>query len=259
LPVFCRRFAALSIFWLPAAVFGDQLVLRDGSTIEWRILKDAGDVLEVQTPDNRTLSIPKKDVKEVRVTAPKAPLTGATFTTDTTKGGVPANVLSLIDPKKHAGGDCRVAAGVLVCSGTGVLEIPHIPNAAYDVELTVERREGEDELHVGLIAGGRPFSVQIDWSKGQCTGLSSIDGKLVFENETRTNGRLLPLKRCRTILCAVREDCVVVLVDGKEFLHWKGDPKRLSLGTRPAKEQNLFLAWNASTFAVSKYTVTPRT
>lgn len=236
----------------------DQLILRDGSTVEWRILKDAGDTLEVQTSDNRTLTIPKKDVKEVRISAPKSPLTGATFTTDTTKGGIPANVLALIDPKKHAGGDCRMAAGVLVCSGTGVLEIPHIPGPAYDVELTVERREGEEEFHIGLVAGGHPFSVQVDWSKGQCTGLSSIDGKLVFENETRTNGRLLVPKKSRTIVCAVREDCVVMIVDGKEFFHWKGDLKRLSLSTRPAKEQNLFVTWNTSTFAISKYVVTPR-
>lgn len=238
---------------------GDTLILRDGTSIEWRILKDNGDSLEVQTFDNRTLTVAKKDVKEMKVSVIKAPLTGATFTGDMTKGGSPLNILQLVDPKKHtAGGEARISGGVLVCSGSGILEVPHVPPASYDVEILIERKEGEEECHIGLVAAGKPFSVQIDWSKGTCTGLSGVDGKRVYENETRTNGKLLSVRKPRTILCAVREDTIVVLVDGKEFIRWKGDPKRLSLSSRPEKEQNLFFSWNASSFSVSKYVVTPR-
>lgn len=237
----------------------DTLILKDGTSIEWRILKDNGDTLEVQTFDNKTLTISKKDVKELKVAVVKSPLTGATFTGDLTKGGTPANVLQIIDPKKHtAGGDVRLAGGVLVCSGAGLLEIPHVPSTAYDVEMVIERKDGEDECHIGLVAGGKPFSLQIDWSKGQCTGLSAIDGKRVYENETRVNGKVLSLRKPKTLICAVREDQIVIMVDGKEFIHWKGDPKRLSLQTRPEKDQNLFFSWNNATFAISKYVVTPR-
>jgi hypothetical protein len=237
----------------------DTLVLKDGTSIDWRVLKDSGDSLEVQTFDNRTLTVAKKDVKEIKVTVVKAPLTGATFTGDLTKGGAPLNVLQAIDPKKHAsGGDARISGGVLVCSGSGILEVPHVPPNSYDVEMVIERKEGEEECHIGLVASGKPFSIQIDWSKGTCTGLSGVDGKRVYENETRTNGKLLMLRKPRTILCAVREDVIVVLIDGKEFIRWKGDPKRLSLSSRPEKDQNLFFSWNSATFWVSKYVVTPR-
>jgi hypothetical protein len=237
----------------------DTLVLKDGTSIEWRVLKDNGDTLEVQTVDNRTVTVAKKDVKEIRISAPKAPLTGATFTGDTTRAGAPVNVLALVDPRKHTGGgECRAAAGAVVCSGAGLLELPHVPVGAYDVEVLIERRDGEDECHIGLVAAGRPFSVQVDWGKGQCTGLSGVDGKQVYENETRVNGRQLLPKKARTFVCAVRDDQVVVLADGKEILRWKGDPKRLSLGSRSDKLQNLFFSWNGASFALLKYTVTPR-
>lgn len=247
------------ILIVPTTLLADEVILRDGRSIEWRMLKDLGESLEVQTTDNRIVTIQKKDVREIRSTAPKSPLTGATFTGDLTKGGAPVNALALVDPKKNlAGGECRIAGGAVVCAGTGLLEIPHIPVGVYDVELTIERRDGEDECHIGLVAGGRPFSVQIDWGKGQCSGLSAIDGRRVYENDTRVNGRLLASRKPRTFICAVRTDRVVILCDGKELIHWKGDPKKLSLESRPEKFQNLFFSWNASSFAVSKYVVTPR-
>lgn len=244
---------------ISAVASPQEIVLKNGNTLEWRVLKDAGDAYEVQTSDNRSVTIAKKDVKEIKTTVPKAPLTGAAFVGDETKGLQAQNILALVDPKKHAaGGDVRIAAGALVCSGSGLLEIPYIPVGAYDVEVVVERRDGTDELHLGLVASGNPFSIQMDWGKGTCSGISTISGKNVFENETRTNGAVFVARKPRVILAAVRDGEVVVLLDGKEHLRWKGDVKALSLGTRPPKMQNLFLQWNESSFAISRYVVTPR-
>ena len=250
-------FALILVGTAPA----DELILKDGKTIDWRILKDNGDTIEVQTVDNKTLIIAKKDVKEIRTTVPKTPLTGATFTGDITKASAaPVNVLASVDPKKHGTvGEWRFTSGALVCTGGGGLcDLPYIPAGSYDVEITIERRDGDDECHIGLVAAGKPFSVHIDWGKGSCSGLSAIDGKRVYENETKVDGKQLTNRKPRTFICAVRPDRIVVLVDGKELINWKGDPQKLSLPSRPEKSQNLFFSVHQSAYAVTKFVVTPR-
>lgn len=238
----------------------DDLVLKDGKTIEWRILKDNGDTVDVQTADNKTITIKKQDIKEIRTSIPAAPLTGATFLGDTTKpADKPTNVLAMIDPKKHGtAGTWKVAAGALMGSGDALCDIPYIPTAYYDVEITLERRDGEDECTIGLVGNGKPFGVNLDWGKGACSGLSAIDGRRVYENEAKVDGKFFTNRKPRTIVCAVRADQIVVLADGKEFIRWKGDPKHLSHPNRPEKNQNLFFLVHQSTYVISKLVVTPR-
>src|SRR5688572_5331233 len=128
----------LAVLLLAPSALADELTLKDGKTIEFRILKDAGDSVEIQTTDNKNLTVAKKDIKEVLLVTPKAPLTGATFTGDETKGGKPVNLLALINPKEHGiTGEWRIAGGALVGGGTaggGLLEVPHIPVGSYDVD-----------------------------------------------------------------------------------------------------------------------------
>jgi hypothetical protein len=146
-----------------------------------------------------------------------------------------------------------------VLSGTsGLLDVPYVPaGSAYDVEITLERRGGDDEVNIGLVAEGRPFSFVIDWGKGEATGISVVSGKRVFENETKVMGKQLVPRKPRQIVCAIRPTRVVVLMDGKEFLRWEGDAKQLSHPGR-LKEQNLFLSTHESTVAVTRYVVIPR-
>lgn len=255
-----RTLTLVGLLILVGTAGADEVVLTNGKTIQFRILKDAGDQIEVQTVDNQTMSISKKDVKEIKLSIPKAPLTGATFSGDTTSAAdKPVNLLATIDPKKHGvSGEWKFAAGALNVGGTGMLETPYVPpSSIYDVEVVVERKSGESEFNIGLVAEGKPFSITLDWGKGECSGISVVNGTRIYENETRINGKQLTPKKPRHVIVAVRADCVVVLLDGKEFINWKGSPKALSAVGR-TKEQNLFLSSHESAYSITKYVVTPR-
>jgi hypothetical protein len=249
--------AIVTSLLLTSFAIADDVLLKDGKSIEFRILKDAGETIELQTIENKTITIAKKDIREVRFVVPKSPLTGATFVGDDTKGGKPANLLAVINPKENgSSGEWRIASGALV--GGGLLEVPHIPVGNYDVELILERKEGKNEINIGLVAEGKPFAVTLDWSNGECTGLSAIDGRRVYENETRTNGAAIPMRKAVRITCAVRKDLIVLLIDGREHLRWKGELKRLSHPSRPDKNQNLFFGVVQSTVSITRFVVTPR-
>lgn len=244
---------------VPAAA--DELTLKDGKQIQFRVIKDGGgDSLEVQTADNQNLKIKKDDVKDVKFITPKAPLTGASFSGDETKAcDRPVNLLASIDPKKNGvTGEWRASGGALVGSGIGLLEIPYTPAAgAYDLDIVLERKDGDDEIVIGLVASGKPFSVTFDWGPGQCSGLTCVGGGRVYENETKVAGKQIPVRRPMIIKCAVREGRVVIMVDGKSAIDWKGDMKQLSHPGR-TKEQNLFFSVRNSTVVVSKYVFTSR-
>jgi len=238
----------------------DEITLKDGKQISFRVIKDGGDSIEVQTVDNQTIKLKKDDVKEIKLVTPKGPLTGATFVGDDTKAADrPVNLLAAVDPKKNGiTGEWRNSSGVLVGSGIGTIEIPYIPaTASYDVELSFERKDGDDEIVIGLVASGKPFSVTFDWGSGQCTGLTVIGGGRVYENETKVAGKQLPCRKPVTVKCAVREGRVVIMVDGKAIIDWKGDMKQLSHPGR-TKEQNLFFSVRNTTVALSRYVFTAR-
>jgi len=245
---------------LSVGTFADEILLTNGKTIQFRILKDAGDSIELQTVDNQTVTVAKKDVKDIKLVTPKAPLTGATFSGDVTSAtDKPVNLLAMIDPKKNAStGEWKITQAGLI-GGSGLLEAPYIPpTSVYDVEIVIERKTGDNEFNLGLVAEGKSFSFVVDWGKGEATGLSGVGGRRVYENESKVGGKQLLPRKPRTIICAVRADRVVVLLDGKEFMNWVGDPKQLSHPNRTGKEQNLFLSGFESTFLISKYVVTPR-
>lgn len=256
--LFNLTFALAIMFSLADA---DEITLKDGKQIQFRVIKDGGgDSIEVQTVDNQSLKIKKDDVKDVKFVTPKAPLTGATFSGDDTKSiDRSVNLLAAVDPKKNGvTGEWRNSSGVIVGSGVGLLEIPYIPaTPSYDVEIGLERKDGDDEIVIGLVASGKPFSVTFDWGKGDATGMTCIGASRVFENETKVSGKQIPTRRPTTLKCAVREGRVVILVDGKTLIDWKGDTKQLSHPGR-TKEQNLFFGIRNTTVILTKYVFTAR-
>jgi len=252
--------SALALLAMCLSVAADEITMKDGKQIQFRVIKDVGDSIEVQTVDNQNLKIKKDDVRDVRLFTPKAPLTGASFSGDETKAvDRPINLLAVVDPKKNGlTGEWRNSSGTLVGSGIGLLEIPYIPaTPSYDVEIAFERKDGDDEIVIGLVSGGKPFSVTFDWGKGEASGLTCIAGGRVYENETKVPGKQLTARKPVIVKCAVREGRVVIMVDGKAVIDWKGDMKQLSHPGR-TKEQNLFFGIRNTTVMVSRYIFTAR-
>lgn len=238
----------------------DEITMKDGKQIQFRVIKDVGDSIEVQTVDNQSLKFRKDDVKDIKLFTPKAPLTGASFSGDETKAvDRPVNLLAAVDPKKNGlTGEWRNSSGALVGSGIGLLEIPYIPaTTSYDLEIAFERKDGDDEIVIGLVSGGKPFSVTFDWGKGEASGLTCVGGGRVYENETKVSGKQLPARKSFTVKCAVREGRVVIMIDGKSVIDWKGDMKQLSHPGR-TKEQNLFFSVRNTTVVLSRYVFTAR-
>lgn len=255
-----KTMTLLALLGICSSLLADELTMKDGKQIQFRVIKDSGDSIEVQTVDNQNIKIKKDDVKEVKFITPKGPLTGATFVGDDTKAADrPVNLLAAVDPKKNGiTGEWRSSSSAVVGSGIGLLEIPYIPaTSSYDVEILLERKDGDDEIIIGLVSAGKPFSVTFDWGKGDATGLTCIAGGRVYENDSKVSGKQLPARRAFTIKCAVREGRVVIMVDGKTIIDWKGDMKQLSHPGR-TKEQNLFFGIRNTTVALSRYVFTAR-
>lgn len=255
-----KAIVILAFLGICSSLGADELILKDGKQIQFRVLKDVGDSIEVQTVDNQTVKIKKDEVKDVKFITPKGPLTGATFVGDDTKAvDRPINLLASVDPKKNGiTGEWRTTAGAVVGSGIGLLEIQYIPaTPAYDIEIGLERKDGDDEIIIGLVASGKPFSVTFDWGKGDATGLTCIGGAKIYENDSKVSGKQLPCRKPMTLKCAVREGRVVVMIDGKTIIDWKGEMKQLSHPGR-TKEQNLFFAIRNTTVTITRYVFTAR-
>lgn len=259
-----RIYCFLAVFLACFSVNADELILKDGRKITFRVLRDGGDSVEVQTDDNQNLTFKKDEVKDIKLIQTKAPLTGATFSGDeATKSFAPINILELANVKKDAlSGQWKTQGGTLVGVGypAAHLELQYIPTTEYDIELLAEKTEGEGELLVGLAAEGKRFSADFD-GPGAATGIRCIDGKYAYENESGVQMKVFGEKKPRKIVCAVRKDRVVILVDGKEVVNWKADYKRVSIGPSAGaadKKMNLFLAVCNGGFKISKFVLIPK-
>lgn len=125
-----------------------------------------------------------------------------------------------------------------------------------DVEIVVERRSGNGTVSIGLAAEGRSFAFVLD-GDGSISGISVIGGRHVSKNKTRINGRQLLPGKPRHVVCAVRTGRIVVLLDRKQVVSWKGDLKTLSHWNRPKHNANLWIAMQGA-IAVKRYIVTVR-
>ena len=256
--------AFLALLSWAALAAGDTLLLKDGTTIEWVSLRNNGDTYDVQTADGKALIIQKKDVQEIKPKVLAAPLTGATFTGDvSTKDTAPVNLFSLIDLKRDvAAGQWKLQSGALVATGApaALLEIPQTPPEEYDVEIVAERLDGDGDLQIGLYAQGKRFSVDVD-GPGAASGVRMIDGRYPYENESGVQTKIWPDKKQHKIVCAVRKERVVLVIDGKELMNWKADYNKVSVSNTPGpgdKKNTLFLAAANGTFKLLRMVLIPR-
>lgn len=247
------------MLWQGLPSHADVLELKDGRKIEWLSLKDCGDSYEVETPERKKVNVKKDDVAKF-VQSQRIALTGASMTWERPKGVAAANLLALVDTKRDAvSGDWKVNRGSLVCPTTASasrIAVPHVPPEEYDIEATVELREGSGEIIIGLVAAGKQFGIYF----ADTTGIVAVDGKFPFENETGVPGRVFSPKKPRTVTCSVRKETVSVYVDAKRILQWNADYKRVSLavGYLPPSKDHLFVSVANGTYAISQLTLFPR-
>lgn len=171
-------------------------------------------------------------------------------------GGLPRegiDLLRLIDVEKDAVAGTWTLDGKTLVSPSlqfGRLAVPYVVPEEYDLRIVAERRGPGNSLSVGLSQGGRQFLVIFDGVEREPkTGLDLVDGKPFYDNATTYRGGVTFSEvRPTTVVIAVRQKRVLVLVDGRPVVDWKGDPARLSLWASwfMHRQDTLFLgAWTS--------------
>jgi serine/threonine protein kinase len=173
----------------------------------------------------------------------------------------PINLLELIDPARDKViGDWKFDREALI-SGTGPwarLQIPVTPPEEYDMVATVERITGTNGVFLGLVSGGSQSLVIIEGWYGRHSGLQWLDTEQCDKNETRFDGRLIGSEPAEFV-CSVRKSGILATCNGKLFLNWQGDKKRLSVGPecKVLRPDQLFVGTYDSMYRISKLELRP--
>jgi serine protease Do len=120
------------------------------------------------------------------------------------------------------------------------------------------RHGGMSDFTIGLVCGENRCAVLLDGWGGTVSGISHIDGKVAINNETKTAGGIFPLGRPAAIVVTVRHRSILVTVNGKTIVNWRGDPARLSVvPPSPPGSRMLTIGAFGGYFRVDKLTLTP--
>ncbi|HVE42499.1 MAG TPA: hypothetical protein VNM14_21650 [Planctomycetota bacterium] len=228
---------------LPAAA--DELVLKNGTTVEWTSLKDLGESFEVESKGGVKLEVKKSEVARIDFRSrasdasdaakADAALTGATFTFDKSLKLVQFDLLKSIDTKESKTGDWKIANGVMLADGSKLggacahLETSYVPPEEYDLTMTVEQVQGKNHFTTGLVGGGKQFCVSFNYEGSGWNGIHSIDGKTPPDSKFSVKENLFPKPGTkRLVQIMVRKFGVAVRVDGKDYMAFKGDWSRVA-------------------------------
>ena len=136
-------------------------------------------------------------------------------------------------------------------NAAGILDIPYRLPEEYSVTIVAERKNKLTKrtmLRVWLVGQEHPFHVTLDDKEG-VSGLSGSSG-------VSHRGTVLPKGERKTIVCVCRRDSVVVEVDGKTLLDWKGDFSTIEPQHHDDKPWMKIQTFN-SHFVVSKIELKP--
>jgi len=175
------------------------------------------------------------------------------------KGAV--DLLALIDPKKDASRGAWEGKGAALITPAAIdtlLQVPYVPPAEYDLDLSVEWKDGPDGFGIGVAHGEAQVMMMIGSWHQKHAGLRFIEGVMEDRNETSYTGALFVKGKPLRVVCAVRSSSLEVMVDGKRILQWKADWKRVSPGgwETPTKGA-LALTSLYGTYEVSRLVLTP--
>jgi hypothetical protein len=242
----------------------DEIQTKDGKKIEFKSLTDEGDTIELTTPQGTKISIKKADFdKYIPSGVKEVPLTGAQFTFDKKRKLASIDLLARVDVKKDGiTVTWKQAGGAIIGTGgynlIAKLTSTYTPPEEYDLTIEATRKEGIEDLMVGLIAGGKQFTFFFDSASSSVSGPGKVDG-----NDPQTNGISIPGRfftngKPRAFTIMVRREALLVVSEGKDFFAWKADWNRVSL--HPALAMNtkntLSLAVGQAGYQITRWTVT---
>lgn len=221
----------------PTAALADDIILKDGKVIVWKSITVKPDGYEVVTEGGETITLKKDQIAKILPGSakPEVPLTGASFAF---KKARPINLLQVVDPKTDGLSEgWSVAGGVLTGTGTYMrmtkLQISRFKDVPqeYDLTVTVERPDDRTTDFTIVLPGftGKSFAVSFDANVGAASGIGSIDGKSIADSPAKVPGVFLKKGNVRTITIMVRQEAVIVLADGKDFLAWKAEWDRIAV------------------------------
>lgn len=249
------------ILALSGFLHADELVLKDGRKVEWKTISDAGDSYEIETSTGAKVSVKKSEVERFTTVDRQSPLTGASITFDKKLKLSAVDLLEKADPKRDGlTGIWKMAGGRL--SGQGAVNaiakfqvgVP-LPEE-YDLELQVVRKDGNDELAVGLVGGGRQFMIQFDAMSSTVSGPISSDGVGASTNGMGVPGKFFVNGQPKSITIMVRKDALVVRTE-KDFIAIRADWAKL--GIHPAygvlRKDAAFIALGTSAFQIMRFSV----
>lgn len=259
--------ASVAVVLLSSSVGADEVLLKDGRKIEFKVLTDAGDSYELITPVGTKISVKKSDFdKIIPVDTTVAPLTGASFTFDKKQKLETVDLFAKIDPKRDTvtGNWKLTPQGLRAELGDGVewlgrLAIPVTPPEEYDLTAVVTRTEGVQDFAIGLVGGGKQFSIQFDGWFGVRSGLMGIDGKDADANGTGIPGKFFVNGKAKTMVFMVRKEGVIVVADGKDFIVWKADWDRIALSPQmaiPSKKHLILGVGKGAVLQITRLTLT---
>jgi hypothetical protein len=146
------------------------------------------------------------------------------------------DLLRLIDTQRHvvAGKWERTNAGLATDAPTAThwwTEVPLMPSGSYELEVKFVRVSGWD-VGVGLPAGSAAVTFVMAGCQGTVSGLETVNGKAIDNNETSVKPGNLENQRLYTadIRVEVSEGKVdfTITLDGKPYVKWTGPQAALS-------------------------------
>jgi hypothetical protein len=172
--------------------------------------------------------------------------------------GSDGSIMTIINTDRDARlGEWKLDDGNLACRYVPYsrMQIPVEVPRQYVFSLKAERKQGNEDVIIGLPVNGHACAILIDGEHGHQAGIEMLDELRYFERGNLGHRRypepLLPTNKSVEIRCLVLTDTIIVTCGDKEVVRWHGDSRRLSpnLGLIPpnysdADRQHLWLgAW----------------
>jgi hypothetical protein len=258
-----KTILALALLAIPC--FADEVVLKDGRTIEFRSIEDMGDTYTIITPEGARSVVKRADVTGFTKTEPAVPLTGATMSFG--KGKLDSvDLLKRVEDKDFLSGLWKLSRdGSLQCEtptkvSDSCFQVRYAPGSEeYNLTLVIERIEGDDNIGVTFpVPGGRQcqFFFDIDMGKYSCILTPGSAGGPHVKASTPVPGRQFVQRKLRTVVLMVRKAGLVVQVDGKDVSTFRSDwSKMVPIGGGQARDAFAVSALTTG-IRVSKMTVT---